>query len=536
MFCGLLVLLLAAPPVPRLVDPLPNGWAGPRKSFVVAVPGPVLTPDFTHFELELSADGGLASAFSCTNAPGSSTRYCGVFPGARDAGDYAWRARTLDGGERSAWSAEQAVRWDPDPPEAPASLSVDAVDGGFTQLSWPAATPDPLSGISYYHVVISYQPLDAGLNSDATGTTTSGLTRNLVLGPGEWEFGVHTHDLAENSTPADTRSPTRVTVPVSPGLPPPTALSYGDGGFFLTTSGGWRLRFASPMDGGAFAIAQRGVQTDGGLRPLYLRGSSDLRDVAVSQYSEGLWQLQVAHSRDGEVSDWSAPVTVMVENRAPPSPRPLSAVADGGLVALSWPEVTETGTYRSGVAGYRLDRCCTADGSVTLGWFDAGQPDASLQWSDLPGTGTWRYEARAIDRAGNVSSPAVALLNVGIAPVTITPVEPQHVSCGAVLSLDLESTGEAPAAWSLLDGPEGVTLEPSGALHWDTTRAEAGAWVLRVRAAATATVAEADLEVVVDCEPRRLGVGCSAVDGSALLLLLWALKPRGRARPGPGTP
>lgn len=44
------------------------------------------------------------------------------------------------------------MRWVPDPPEAPASLSVDAVDGGFTLLSWPAATPDPLSGISSYHV------------------------------------------------------------------------------------------------------------------------------------------------------------------------------------------------------------------------------------------------------------------------------------------------------------------------------------------------------------------------------------------------
>jgi WD40 repeat protein len=52
----------------------------------------------------------------------------------------------------------------------------------------------------------------------------------------------------------------------------------------------------------------------------------------------------------------------------------------------------------------------------------------------------------------------VALLNVGIPPVTITLLEPQHVSCSAVLSLELESTGEAPAAWSLLAGPDGATL------------------------------------------------------------------------------
>lgn len=70
MFCGLLFLLLAAPPVPRLVDPVPNPWAGPAKSFVVGVQGPILTPDFTHFELELSSDAGLAGTLFCAKLRG----------------------------------------------------------------------------------------------------------------------------------------------------------------------------------------------------------------------------------------------------------------------------------------------------------------------------------------------------------------------------------------------------------------------------------------------------------------------------------
>lgn len=701
---------LAAPPLPRLVDPINNTWAGPAKSFVVAVQDSgVLTPDFTHFELELLFDGGAAGSFWCGNSPGSSSRSCGAFPGARDAGDYTWHARTLDGGERSAWSAEQPLRWDPDPPEAPPSLSVDAVDGGLVQLSWPAATPDPLSGISYYHVVISYQPRDAGLNSEAAGTTTTGLTRTLFLGPGEWDLAVHTHDVAENLTAANTYASSPVVVPVSLTLPPPTAPFWvqGDGGSFLTTSGGARFRWASATDGGAFIVAQRGVQSDGGLRPLYLRLSTEQREATVSLYSEGLWQLLVAQNLAGEVSDWSAGTTFMVEGRAPPSPRPLSAIADGGLVALSWPEVSEVGAVRSGMAGYQLTRASAADASVTLGWFAAGQPDGSVRFEDLPGVGAWRYEVRAVDRAGNASTAAVALLTVrdppvlaaptvastlttgpvvlswedggpdvlydlqrvipgdpgglavgqgnpvvgfvdlppdgpwqyvvrgnlpplvgpwsppsvvvlvdstppsatlralrrapsevllewtaqdtgsGLAsvmlerqtsgavvslgavtssPVTETPPDGAHayrvvavdlaghrtetawtaelqtpgpvvainalapvtVRCGGALQLQLEASGDGAATWSILDGPAGATLEESGELRWTPSREDSGTRTVRVRAQTATSVTEADVEVVVSCERRVLGLGCSTSGGLALVALAVVLLRRRR--------
>jgi hypothetical protein len=700
---------LAAPPVPRLVSPLNNAWAGPSKSFVVGQEGSaVLTSDFTHFEVEMLSDAGLAGSFWCTNSPGSASRSC-TFPGVRDAGDYTWHARTLDGGERSAWCAEQPVRWDPDAPEAPPSLSVDAVDGGLVQLSWPAATPDPLSGIANYHVLISSLPRDAGLNSDAANTLGPGLTRNLFLGPGVWDVAVHTHDVADNVTATNTYAPGPVVVPVSLTLSPPTPPFWvqGDGGLFLTTGGSARFRWVGALDGGTFIVGQRGVQTDGGLRPLSIRLSTDLSEAVVSLYSEGLWQLLVAQSREGEVSDWSAGPTLMVEARAPPSPRPLSAITDGGLVALSWPEVSEFGAVRSGMEGYRLDRASAADASVTLGWFDAGAPDGSVSFVDFPGVGAWRYEVRAFDRAGNGSTAAVALLTVrdppvlaaptvasvlspgpvvlswedggpdvlyelqrlapgdpsgpfvvqgspmvgfvdlppdgpwqyvlrgnlpplagpwsspsvvvlvdstppsatlsalrrapgevllewtaqdtgsGLAsvmlerqtggavvslgavtssPSTETPPDGAHayrvvavdlaghrtettwtaelqtpgpvvainslapvtVTCGGSLQLQLEAGGDGAVTWTILDGPAGATLDESGGLRWTPSRDDSGARTVRVRAKTATSVAETDVEVVVSCERRMLGLGCATGGGLwAALCVLLLLRRRG---------
>lgn len=480
----LATLALAAPPLPRLASPGPNGWAGPSKSFVLALDAsPVLTAEFTHFQLEFLQDAGSLTTWSCTNSVGAATRTCTAPPGAWDAGDYTWRARTLDGGEVSAWTAEQAVRWDPEPPQPPASLSVDLVDGGQVQLSWPAAAPDSLSGIKEYHLGISYQPLDAGLNFDIVGSTTTGLARTFYMGPGTWEYGVHTHDVADNGSLTNTLAPTWVEVNASPTLAAPSAPFWvqGDGGSFLQTGGGARFRWETPLDGGVFVLAQRNIQADGGARPLYLRLNTSARETAVTQYTEGVWELLVAHALDGEVSDWSAPTRFMVEGRAPTTPV-LVARVDGGAVSLSWNEVAEFGAVRSGLAGYRLSRCCTADASVALAGYDAGLPDGSLAFEDQPGPDDWRYEVRAFDRAGNVTVPAVALVTVRAPPVVGPPQVPSltsgavHVAwedAGADVVYELERLAEGD-----LNGA-GV-LPAAAVLSFDDAPAD-GRWQYRVR-------------------------------------------------------
>lgn len=460
---------LAAPPLPSIVGPRNDAWAGPDTEFVIAQVGsPTLTATFTHFEVEVFTDAGLVTSFWCSNSVGSSARYC-TAP-VLDAGDYAWHARTLDGGERSAWTGDEAFRWDDGNPDSPAFLTVDFVDGGAVGLSWPDAG-DARSGTQEYHWTVSRLPFDAGQDLGYSGSTTTGNARTAWVGPGDWVFGVHTHDFAENSSFATSAEAGPVRVPVDPLLPRPSAPVWvqGDGGFFMPASSTTAFRWDSPTDGGRFVLAQRVMLRDGGLEPLAIRLNTSQRQATASQGSEGFYQLLVAQAVESQVSDWSPPTTFMVDTRDPSSPRPLVATVDGGEVHLAWPEVNDTGLYRSGVAEYRLTRCCTADAAVTLGAFPAVSPDASVATVDLPGPGAWRYEVRAYDVAGNDSTPGTAVVSVLTPPTLAAPVTtPAGVSTGPV-QVSWEDGGPG-VVYDVQRLPEGVV---TGALVVQATPAQA---------------------------------------------------------------
>ncbi|MEW5740031.1 MAG: hypothetical protein AB1938_13950 [Myxococcota bacterium] len=423
----------AVPPVPRLLSPRANEWTGPSNDFSLAQQGSaLLTADFTHFEIEVSTDAGVLATYWCSNSVGSSSRSCAA--PTLDAGAYSWRARTLDGGERSAWSAAEAFRWDDEVPTNPTGFTINWVDGGAVNLGWDAGA-DGISGVLEYHWGISYLPFDAGLAFDISNSTTTNTSRTVWVGPGEWMFAVHTHDVAGNSSfPGVEVGP--LVVPVSPSIPPPTPPFWveGDGGVFIEEDSTPTFSWTAALDGGRFVVVQRAVEPDGGRGPLGIRLSTGFRQAGVDQDTEGLFEVAVAHAWDSGVSDWSTFTGFMVDGRNPGSPRPLVATTDGGEVSLVWPEVSDTGPYRSGVAAYLLDRCCTADASVRLGVFPPVSPDASVQTVDYPGPGTWRYEVRARDRAGNFSTfSGVAVVSVLTPPSLAAPlVTPSPVSTGPV--------------------------------------------------------------------------------------------------------
>ncbi|GMU62989.1 MAG: hypothetical protein AMXMBFR34_47520 [Myxococcaceae bacterium] len=473
----------AVPPVPRLVQPTNGEWTSPAKTFSLGQQGSAtLTGAFTHFEIEVFTDAGVAATTWCSNSVGAFSRSCAA--PTLDAGDYSWRARTLDGGERSAWTNPESFRWDDEVPTTPSGFTIAWVDGGAVGLTWDAGS-DGISGVLEYHWGASYLPLDAGINFGSLFNLTPNTSRTAWLGPGDWMFGVHTHDVAGNSSyPGAEVGPVRVLADPTIPAPTPPFFVQGDGGRFILEDSSPTFTWTSPLDGGRFVVAQRTLESDGGVGVLGLVLSTPQRLATVDQDEEGLFQLLVAHAWDSGVSDWSSPTTFVVDGRNPARPA-LAATTDGGEVYLSWPEVNDTGFWRSGVAGYTLDRCCTADASVRLGTFPAASPDASVATVDGPGPGTWRYEVRARDLVGNASLPGVALVAVQVPPSLAAPVvTPSPLATGPV-TVSWEDGG-AGLLFDLQRAEEGL---PSGPVVAADTPASSfvdappdGRWQYAVRA------------------------------------------------------
>ncbi|MEW5739924.1 MAG: hypothetical protein AB1938_13410 [Myxococcota bacterium] len=94
----------------------------------------------------------------------------------------------------------------------------------------------------------------------------------------------------------------------------------------------------------------------------------------------------------------------------------------------------------------------------------------------------------------------------------------------------------APATLLIASGPLGASLDATDTLRWTPTEAQLGAQRVSLRAEATdGRVAVQDFEVVVDCETRKLsvGCGCASLDAGMLTLLITLLSAWRRRRPQP---
>lgn len=405
-------LAFAAPPIPTLNSPIDGGWAARRPPIEYSLPvntSPETIGAEFHFVDELGNDAGLM--FSARSGVGTQT-FTG--PQLPDAGFYVWRGRGLDdAGLASAWSTTGSFMVDDLPPPIPAFFTATLDSGVLTLTS--AATTDTQSGIGYYHFGLSrLDQLDGGIDYGATFNIQPTVpTFQLFLGPGRYIAGLHVHDRVGNAFVAQSLIVTGLdvtpTMPVMMPPAPPEIIRF-DGGTYATAP-------YIPQDVVRFRVDAGGISPVVGFT-LSRRGRNEAEwelcdfgagPTIVQTLPAGDQDVRVAVLGLNRVSEWSQPVRVFVDETDPNTPA-VNASVDAGQVLLRWPS-TRDNFGGSGVVEYRVQRCCSADASVSLPTVPH-VPDASITFTDVPGFGLWTYGVAAVDRALNVGNASTSVLAI----------------------------------------------------------------------------------------------------------------------------
>lgn len=479
-FCVMASAAAALPPVPTLGSPSDGGWA-PRDPDLIALV-PVSSPEAVATEFEVyDLDGGLVTARALPRDFTNTTQTLALSP-LPDAGFFTWRARTADdAGVRSAWSGEGAFKVDAIPPTTPATLTVE-LDGGALRLISSLIT-DGESGLDVHHFIISMlDQQDGGISAPGRlGMTSASPLRDTRLGPGSWFVGVHGHDFVMNVGGTTIVGP--LVVPASAVVPAPETpqVVRGDGGVFATDPFVPFARVRLRVDAGTFVptgfvAVRRAV------------GATQWEPAAVAttnpfsvSLDDGDQEVRVSMHVGTEVSGWSAPRRIYVDDTAPGMPA-VSVARDGGAVLLRWPPTRDDLPVGSGVVDYRVTRWASLDAGTALPTV-TNVPDASVLVSSdtLPGLGVWRYSVAAVDRAGNAGAP-------GIAVVTWAPDPPIGLQVARLVTnqpVQLSWTDPGAVTWDVLridaaDAGVGVASGLNVPLFDDA--AGEGAWSYEVRA------------------------------------------------------
>jgi glucose/arabinose dehydrogenase/predicted phage tail protein len=161
----------------------------------------------------------------------------------------------------------------------------------------------------------------------------------------------------------------------------------------------------------------------------------------VRIYNRALTQAEIQ-------SDMANPILPTALDTTPPStPTGLSATAVGGSqINLSWTASTDN----VGVAGYRVERCQSAD---CTNFAQVATPaGATYNDTGLAPSTTYRYQVRAIDGAGNLSPYSeIASATTPAAPDTTPPTAPTGLTAVGI------STTRIDVSWTASNDNVGVT-------------------------------------------------------------------------------
>jgi hypothetical protein len=321
-------------------------------------------------------------------------------------------------GDFSSWSSELCFLIDSLDPDNPTD-----VDGGPPTCTGRVVfsfTPvvDTPSGTAGYAVVTGPTPTGPWLEYV---DVLPGPPVVTAFGEGSWYAWVMTVDVAGNNGHNGAINPLRFDVTASPVLPVLPAPWWANAA--PTRAYGNPLDFdaAAAQDAGydqvvcSFCDIDAGCVWRLGFTPVDLTNGGE---KWLQAGDEAYFVARVAGVQAGVVGPWSPPSVPMVLDRTPPTcSAPLAhaqPTASGATVALTWPAPVDALTA---IAAEELQET-SADGGTTV--FMA----SGLMAVRTVGPGTYTWQLRATDSAGNVSAfsaPSNAIVVALDGGVTVTP-------------------------------------------------------------------------------------------------------------------
>lgn len=362
---------------------------------------------------------------------------------------YVYRVRATDAaGNLSGYSntfSQITLVPDTQAPTMPTNFTGKAVASFQVNLSWSPSSDNV--GVAGYYVFrcqgascsnfTLVVTVSGGTTYSDTGRTASTVYRYYVNAfDAAGNLSLPTVQIAVTTPVPDTQAPT------IPGSFSATAVSTSQVNLSWAASsdnlgvGGYRLERCA----GSTCTAFVQVATPGATN------YSDLGLASTTTYRYRIRAVDVT----GNLSGYSAIVSATTrtpDTQAPTAPTSLAAVAASSTnVNLTWTASTDN----VGVAGYRVERCA---GSSCTTFVQIGAPAAnSFSDNGLTASTSYRYRARAIDAAGNLSSYSnIAGVTTLVAPDTQAPTVPTGLAAAAA------STTQVNLTWAASTDNVGVT-------------------------------------------------------------------------------
>jgi fibronectin type 3 domain-containing protein len=352
-------------------DPLAPGAPGKP-----TIPSPTVHPALTYTAATDTGGSNVAryDVYRDGTYAGSATGVSFTDPAALADGHYSYTVIAVDGaGNRSVASASTTVTVDATPPGAPTGLGAPTPTALKPVLSWLPATDNAGgSGVAKYNVYRG-----TTLAGTSIGTT---FTDTTVTVNGTYSYTVKAVDAAGNEGPAS--APFSV---AWDNTPPPTPTN---------------LLAATPTSAApVLSWTSGGTAADFDHYDVY-RGATLLGHTTANSFEDdgllqsGTYSYTVkAVDVNGNVSTPSAVRTVLYDVTPPTAPATLTIASPTRLPVLSWTASSDVGG--SLLAGYQILRGGVLIASVSgLSYTDTSAAD-----------GVYDYAVRAVDNAGNVSSP-----------------------------------------------------------------------------------------------------------------------------------
>jgi chitodextrinase len=302
---------------------------------------------------------------------------------------YSYRVRAKDNaGNRSTYSSAVVVTTpvnDTQAPPAPANLSGEALSDKQVQLAWSAVVDQGGSGLAGYEVF---------RNENMIATTSSLIFTDSNLQPETlYTYAVRAYDNAGNRSGYSnivevTTRAQDLTAPPAPGNLSADPMDYS------TIDLTWDSVQDEPEGSG---LAGYQLYRDNQL--LVTLETNSFTDTGLTEMTTYSYKV-TAYDKSGNISGFSNTAdatTPPFDQIAPPAPPGLLATAlDDTRIHLSWDEVQDE-QGGSGLAGYRVFR----DDQLVATVETNSYTDIYLQ----PVT-SYRYMVKALDNAGNDSSPS----------------------------------------------------------------------------------------------------------------------------------